>query len=49
MAAGATQTIRAIKPLPLRGPQTITAIVDDINRYNEVTDQNNGLTKEMTF
>jgi subtilase family serine protease len=49
MAAGATQTIRAIKPLPLRGPQTITAIVDDINRYNEVTDQNNGLTKEMIF
>lgn len=49
MAAGATQTVRAVKALPLRGKQTITAIVDDINRYNEVTDQNNALTREITF
>ncbi|GAB4427192.1 MAG: hypothetical protein Fur0044_25090 [Anaerolineae bacterium] len=49
MAAGATQTIRAVQPLSLRGKQTITAIVDDINRYDEVTTQNNALTKEMTF
>jgi subtilase family serine protease len=49
MAAGATQTIRAVKTLPLAGKQIITAIVDDINRYNELTDQNNALTREITF
>jgi hypothetical protein len=49
MAPGTSQTIRAVKSLPLRGKQTITAIVDDINRYNELTDQNNALIREITF
>ncbi len=49
MAPGATQTIRAVKTLPLRGKQTITAIVDDVNRYDEVSHQNNALTKEIVF
>ena len=49
MAPGTSQTIRAVKALPLRGKQTITAIVDDINRYNELTDQNNALMREITF
>jgi hypothetical protein len=49
MAPGATQTVKAVKALPLAGKQTITAIVDDINRYNELTDQNNALTREITF
>ena len=49
MAAGATETIRAIKALPLHGPHTITAIVDDVNRYDELSHQNNALTREITF
>ncbi len=49
MAPGATQTIRAVKPLPLAGQQTITAIVDDVNRYNELSTQNNALTREIVF
>jgi spore coat protein H len=49
MAPGATQLIRAVKALPLAGKQTITAIVDDINRYEELSTQNNALTREITF
>lgn len=49
MAPGTTQIIRAVKALPLRGKQTITAIVDDINRYDELSTQNNALVKEITF
>jgi spore coat protein H len=49
MQAGATETIRAIKALSLQGTHTITAIVDDVNRYDELSHQNNALTREITF
>jgi subtilase family serine protease len=49
MPAGATETIRAIKPLSLKGAHTITAIVDDVNRYDELSHQNNALTREIRF
>jgi subtilase family serine protease len=49
MPAGATEIIRAIKPLSLKGTHTITAIVDDVNRYDELSHQNNTLTREITF
>jgi hypothetical protein len=49
MPAGATETIRAVTPLALQGTYTITAIVDDVNRYDELSHQNNALTREMTF
>jgi hypothetical protein len=49
MAPGASQLIRAVKALPLGGKQTITAIVDDINRYDELSTQNNALTQEIIF
>jgi subtilase family serine protease len=49
MAAGTTQVIRATKALPLTGRQAVTAIVDDINRYNELSTQNNALTREVVF
>jgi spore coat protein H len=49
MPAGATEIIRAIKPLSLKGTHTITAIVDDVNRYDELSHQNNTLTREIRF
>ncbi|MFN8453917.1 MAG: CARDB domain-containing protein [Anaerolineae bacterium] len=49
MPAGTTQIIRATKALSLAGRQTITAIVDDINRYNELSTQNNALVWEIIF
>jgi len=49
MAAGATETIRAVSPLALQGTHSITAIVDDVNRYDELSHQNNALTREITF
>ncbi len=49
MAPSAKQVIRAVKALPLRGKATITAIVDDINRYEEISTQNNALTQEINF
>jgi spore coat protein H len=49
MSAGASETIRAIKPLSLEGTHVITAIVDDVNRYDELSHQNNTLTREITF
>ncbi|MBN1218605.1 MAG: CotH kinase family protein [Anaerolineae bacterium] len=49
MPPGVTATIRAIKSLPLTGAHTITAIVDDVNRYDELSHQNNALQREITF
>lgn len=49
MAPGARQVIRAVRALSLRGKVTVTAIVDDINRYQEISTQNNALTQEMSF
>ncbi|RME74919.1 MAG: hypothetical protein D6784_08990 [Chloroflexi bacterium] len=49
MPPGATETIKAIQPLPLEGRHKITAIVDDINRYDEVSHQNNVLEREVNF
>ena len=49
MAAGTTETILAVSPLALQGTHSITAIVDDVNRYDELSHQNNALTREMMF
>jgi subtilase family serine protease len=49
MGVGATETIRAVKPLPLRGTHQVTAIVDDVNRYDEISHRNNTLVREMAF
>jgi subtilase family serine protease len=49
MGIGASQTIRAVKPLSLRGAHQITAIVDDVNRYEEISHRNNVLIRELTF
>jgi spore coat protein H len=49
MDAGTTKIIRAVKPLSLQGTHKITAIVDDINRYDEVSHQNNALEQEISF
>jgi subtilase family serine protease len=49
MAPNATEVIRAVQPLSLSGRHTITAIVDDVNRYDELSHQNNALTREFTF
>jgi uncharacterized lipoprotein YddW (UPF0748 family)/spore coat protein CotH len=49
MAAGATAVIRANQALPLQGRHKITAIVDDINRYNELSHQNNLLERTLNF
>jgi spore coat protein H len=49
MAVNAAQTIRAVTPLPLRGKHQITAIVDDVNRYDEISHRNNAMVQEMTF
>jgi len=49
MAAGSTEQLRAVKALPIYGKHKLTAIVDDVNRYNEVSNQNNTLTRELTI
>jgi subtilase family serine protease len=49
MGPHTTKTIRAVKSLALQGKHTITAIVDDINRYDEINNQNNVLTREIDF
>jgi|GEM_PF-1227647 len=49
MEPGTTETIRAVQALPLEGTHQITAIVDDINRYDEISHHNNGLERTMTF
>jgi subtilase family serine protease len=49
MGVGTTQTIRAVMPLSLKGKHIITAIVDDVNRYDEISHRNNALTQEITF
>jgi subtilase family serine protease len=49
MAPGSRTTVAANSALPLSGRHTITAIVDDINRYRELDDQNNTLVREITF
>jgi hypothetical protein len=33
----------------LKGKHIITAIVDDVNRYDEISHRNNALTQEITF
>ncbi len=48
MAAGASETIRAVKSLALQGQHTITAIVDDVNRYNEISHRNNTFRRTIT-
>ncbi len=49
MPVGATETIRAVQPLPLRGTHQVTAIVDDVNRYDEISHRNNALVQMMSF
>jgi subtilase family serine protease len=50
MAPGSRMTIPANSAVPLAGRHTIMAIVDDINRYRELDDQNNNaLVRELTF
>lgn len=49
MAPGATVTVRAVQPLALEGPHRVTAIVDDVDRYDEVSNQNNTLDRDLTF
>lgn len=49
MAAGATATIRAVQALALAGPHRIMAIVDDVNRYDEISHQNNKLERDIDF
>ncbi len=49
MAPGSTATIQAVQPLLLKGPHKITAIVNDVNRYEEISTQNNILTQFITF
>ncbi|HHJ06426.1 MAG TPA: hypothetical protein ENK24_02890, partial [Anaerolineae bacterium] len=49
MAPGAREVIRAVQPLPLSGTHKITAIVDDINRYDEISHQNNTLSRDINF
>jgi hypothetical protein len=49
MAPGATETVRAVKSLPLQGIHKITAVVDDINRYDEISHQNNQMTRYINF
>lgn len=49
MAPGTTETVRAVRSLSLRGAHKITAIVDDINRYAELSDENNQLARHIMF
>jgi len=49
MPEGVTETIRAVQPLPLRGTHQVTAIVDDVNRYDEISHRNNTLVQMMSF
>jgi hypothetical protein len=49
MAPDTTETIRAVRPLSLRGAHKITAIVDDINRYDELSHENNQLARHIMF
>jgi len=49
MAAGTTTTVRAVQALALTGLHHITAIVDDVNRYDELSHQNNKLERDLTF
>jgi subtilase family serine protease len=49
MGPGTTETIRAVQDLPLEGTHRITAIVDDVNRYDELSHQNNALEREISF
>lgn len=47
MAAGATAVVKAVKSVALTGAHSLTAIVDDVNRYNEISHQNNSLTRQI--
>ena len=49
MDAGATATIEAVQALPLEGTHRVMAIVDDVNRYDEISHQNNVLEQEISF
>ncbi|MEW5960121.1 MAG: CotH kinase family protein, partial [Chloroflexota bacterium] len=49
MEPGAAETVRAVRPLPLAGTHKIIAIVDDVNRYPEISHQNNSLEREISF
>lgn len=49
MAPATQTTIRAVQPLALEGKHLITAIVDDVNRYDELSHQNNKLEREISF
>ncbi len=49
MAAGETTTVRAVQALPLEGSHRVAAIVDDVNRYEELSHQNNRLEREINF
>lgn len=47
MAPGATETVRAVKAVALSGTHQITAVVDDVNRYDEISHRNNSLTRQI--
>ncbi len=49
MAAGATEEIRAVQTVSISGTHKITAIVDDVNRYDELNQQNNVFSQFRTF
>jgi subtilase family serine protease len=49
MAPNTVKVIHAVEPLSLQGKHTIMAIVDDVNRYDEISHQNNVLVRELTF
>ncbi len=49
MDPGTTKTVPAVKAVSLQGRHKITAIVDDINRYDEASHQNNAREREIDF
>jgi hypothetical protein len=49
MPPGGTEVVRAVQPVSLSGPHKITAIVDDVNRYNEISDSNNVFIQQIVF
>jgi uncharacterized lipoprotein YddW (UPF0748 family)/subtilase family serine protease len=49
MAPGTTEVIRAVQSLPLEGHHEITAVVDDVNRFDELSHHNNKLERDIEF
>jgi subtilase family serine protease len=49
MAIGSQATIKAVAALSLTGKHKVAAVVDDVNRYEELSHQNNRLERELNF